>query len=47
MMYLNIALQVVIEFNKLSAEKQILIIQSTLIITEIIAFLYIRHITKH
>lgn len=41
-MYSDIALQVAIKFNELPAEKQILIMQSILII----AFFYIRHITK-
>lgn len=45
-MYSDVALQIAIKFNELSAETQILIIQSTLIIAEIIAFFYIRHITK-
>jgi hypothetical protein len=46
MMYSDIALQVAIKFNELPAEKQILIMQSILIIAEVIAFFYIRHITK-
>lgn len=45
-MYSDIALQVAIKFNKLPAEKQILIMQLILIIAEVIAFFYIRHITK-
>ena len=45
-MYSDIALQVAIKFNELSTEKQILIIQSILIIAEVIAFFYIRNITK-
>ena len=46
MMYSDIALQIAIKFNELPAEKQILIMQSILIIAEVIAFFYIRHITK-
>ena len=45
-MYSDIALQVAIKFNELHAEKQILIMQLILIIAEVIAFFYIRHITK-
>lgn len=45
MMYSDIALQVAIKFNELPAEKQLLL-QSILIIAEVIAFFYIRHITK-
>ena len=45
-MYSDIALHIAIKFNELPAETQILIIQSILIIAEIIAFFYIRHITK-
>ena len=46
-MYSDIALQVAIKFNELpAAEKQILIMQLILIIAEVIAFFYIRHITK-
>lgn len=45
-MYSDIALQLAIKFNQLSAETQIVIMQTILIITEICAFLYIRHITK-
>ena len=45
-MYSDIALQVAIKFNELPAEKQILIMQSILIIAEVIAFFYIKHITK-
>ena len=46
MMYSDIALQVAIKFNELPAEKQILIMQSILIIAEVIAFFYIRQSTK-
>lgn len=46
MMYSDIALQIAIKFNEFPAEKQILIMQSVLIIAEIIAFFYIKHITK-
>ena len=45
-MYSDIALQVAIKFNELPAEKKILIMQSILIIAEVIAFFYIKHITK-
>ncbi len=45
-MYSDIALQLAIKFNELSAETQIVIMQTILIITEICACLYIRHITK-
>ncbi len=45
-MYSDIALQLAIKFNELSAETQIVIMQMILIILEICAFLYIRHITK-
>ena len=45
-MYSDIALHIAIKFNELPAEKQILIMQSILIIAEVIAFFYIRHITK-
>ena len=45
-MYSDIALQVAIKFTELPAEKQILIMQLILIIAEVIAFFYIRHITK-
>ena len=38
-MYSDIALQVAIKFNELPAEKKILIMQSILIIAEVIAFL--------
>ena len=46
MMYSDIALHIAIKFNELPAEKQILIMQSILIIAEVIAFFYLRHITK-
>ena len=46
MMYSDIALHIAIKFNELPAEKQILIMQSILIIAEVIAFFYIRNITK-
>ena len=45
-MYSDIALQIAIKFNELPTEKQILIIQLILIIAEVFAFFYIRHITK-
>lgn len=45
-MYSDIALQIAIKFNELPVEKQIIIMQSILIIAEIFAFFYIRHITK-
>ena len=45
-MYSYISLQIEIKFNELTSEKQILIMQSILIIAEVIAFFYIRHITK-
>jgi hypothetical protein len=45
-MYSDIAIQLAIKFNELPAEKQILIMQLTLIIAEITTFFYIRHITK-
>lgn len=45
-MYSDIALQIAIKFNQLSAETQIIIMQIILIIAEIGAFFYIRHITK-
>ena len=45
-MYSDIALQLAIKFNELSAETQIVIMQTILIVEEICAFLYIRHITK-
>lgn len=45
-MYSDIALHIAIKFSELPAEKQILIMQSILIIAEVIAFFYIRHITK-
>ena len=45
-MYSDIALHIAIKFSELPAEKQILIIQSILIIAEVIAFFYIKHITK-
>lgn len=45
-MYSDLALYLAIKFNELSAETQIIILQITLIISEICAFLYIRHITK-
>ena len=46
-MYSDIALKIAIKFNQLTTETQIIIImQSILIIVEIIAFFYIRHITK-
>ena len=44
-MYSDIALHIAFKFNELP-EKQILIMQSILIIAEVIAFFYIRHITK-
>ena len=44
-MYSDIASQVAIKFNELPTEK-ILIMQLILIIAEVIAFFYIRHITK-
>ncbi len=46
MMYSDIALKIAIKFNELPTETQIIIMQSILIIVEIIAFFYIRHITK-
>ena len=46
MMYSDIALKIAIKFNELLTETQIIIMQSILIIVEIIAFFYIRHITK-
>ena len=46
MMYSDIALHIAIKFNELPAEKKILIMLSILIIAELIAFFYIRHITK-
>lgn len=46
MMYSDIALQIAIKFNELPAGKQILIMQLILIIAEVIAFFYIRYITK-
>lgn len=45
-MYSDIALQLAIKFNELSAETQIVIMQTILIIAEICSFFYIRHITK-
>ena len=45
-MYSDIALQIAIKFNQLPAETQIIIMQIILIIVEIGAFFYIRHITK-
>ena len=45
-MYSDKALQVAIKFNELPAEKQILKMQPILITAEVIAFFYIRHITK-
>lgn len=45
-MYSDIALKIAIKFNQLTTETQIIIMQSILIIVEIIAFFYIRHITK-
>lgn len=45
-MYSDIALHIAIKFNELPAEKQILLLQLILIIAEVIAFFYIRHITK-
>ncbi len=45
-MYSDIALHIAIKFSELPAEKQILIMQSILIIAEVIAFFYIKHITK-
>ena len=45
-MYLYVALQVAIEFNELPIETQVITISTTLIIIEIIAFFYIRHITR-
>ena len=47
-MYSDIALQIAIKFNQLSAETQIMIMQIILITAEIGAFfyIYIRHITK-
>ena len=45
-MYSDIALQVAIKFNELPAEKQIIIMQLIILIAEIVAFFYIRHITK-
>lgn len=46
MMYSDIALHIAIKFNELPAEKQILILQSFLIIAELTVFFYMRHITK-
>jgi len=45
-MYSDIALQIIIRFNQLSAETQIIIMQTIVIIAEIVAFFYIRHLTK-
>ena len=45
-MYSDIALHIAIKFNELPAEKQILIMQLVLIIAEVSAFFYIRHINK-
>ena len=45
-MYSDIALHIAIKFNELPAEKQILLLQLILIIAEVIAFFYIKHITK-
>ena len=45
-MYSDIALHIAIKFSELPSEKQILIMQSILIIAEVIAFFYIKHITK-
>jgi len=45
-MYSDVALQVAIKFNELPVETQAITILTILIIIEIMAFLYIRHITK-
>ena len=45
-MYSDIALQTIIKFNQLSVETRIMIIQIIVIITEIISFFYIKHLTK-
>lgn len=45
-MYSEIALQIAIKFNELPIETQAITILTTLIIIEIIAFFYIRHITR-
>ena len=45
-MYSNIALQVAIKFNELPMKTQAMTILTILTIIEIIAFFYIRHITK-
>lgn len=42
MLYLDLA----IYFSSLPAETQIIILQTIVIIAEIVAFFYIRHITK-
>lgn len=45
-MYSEIALQIAIKFNELPKETQAITILTILIIIEIMAFLYMRHITK-
>ena len=45
-MYSDIALQTIIKFNQLSLEIRIMIMQIIVIIIEIVAFFYIRHLTK-
>ena len=45
-MYSEIALQIAINFNELPKETQTITILATLIIIEIMAFIYIRHIAK-
>ena len=45
-MYSDVALQVAIKFNELPIETQAITILTILIIIEIIAFFYIRHITR-
>lgn len=45
-MYSDIALQTIIKFNQLSLEIRIMIMQIIVIIIEIVAFFYIRYLTK-
>jgi len=45
-MYSDIALQVAMKFNELPIETQTITMLITLIIIEIIAFFYIKNITK-
>lgn len=46
-MYSDMALQLAIQLEKIPAETKIITMQIILIVAEIVAFFYIRHITKN